>query len=168
MIDVTWTPMALSSFAIGWMQAIPTPPPTQTAFLNPSRWVGVPRGPIMSAMAPPFSKQCSLFVVVPIAWTTILIRPVFGSVSARVIGILSPSSSSLSITNCPGLAFFATSGASKTYSQILSARSLFSRMVNNAHPLWFCLQPEVSIDFCGFIVQYKAPQKMVCQFVQEF
>ena len=92
--------------------AQPTPPPIIQTFLSPSVSVGLPKGPAKSHISSPASLWKSRSVVLPATLNIIFTVPFFASLPAIVSGILSPSSSTLKIINCPGFALAATNGAS--------------------------------------------------------
>ena len=62
----------------------------------------------------------------PTSWTTIVIVPAARLKSVMLIGIRSPVSVTRTITNWPGAALRATSGAWTTNSLVMSVRSRFS------------------------------------------
>ena len=81
---VTCTPRRESSRAIGRMTAVPTPPPTQTAWPVAIRSVSWPRGPATSWIASPTWRLVSSVVLTPTAWIIRVMVPASGSLSAIV------------------------------------------------------------------------------------
>ena len=99
---VTRTPRRLSSWAIGRMTAVPTPPPTQTAWPRSIRSVGRPSGPATSVIASPGRRSTRSAVLLPIDWMISVIVPAAGSASAIVSGMRSAPGPSRTMTNWPG------------------------------------------------------------------
>ena len=112
---VTRTPVVgQGSRAMGRMTAVPTPPPTHTAWPDSISSVGWPSGPATSWMASPTWSAASSVVLVPIAWITSVMVPASGSMSAIVSGMRSAPGPCRTMTNWPGRRTFAIRGASTT------------------------------------------------------
>ncbi len=105
------TLLPTSRKALAWKSrgATITPPPMQSTVPKFSISAGFPKGPNKSRMWSPSFNFPSCLVVLPTSWQTTVIVPFSTSASAIVSGILSPCSSILKITNCPGFVFAAIS-----------------------------------------------------------
>ena len=111
---VTWTPRRASARTIGRMTAVPTPPPTHTAWPVVMSSVSWPRGPATSVMASPTWRLVSSVVLTPTAWIIRVMVPASASLSAIVSGMRSPPGPVRTMTNWPGRRTFAIRGASTT------------------------------------------------------
>ena len=60
---------------MGCTTAVPTPPPTHTAWPDSMSSVGLPSGPATSVMASPTSSAHRSMVVLPTAWMTSVMVP---------------------------------------------------------------------------------------------
>ena len=75
------------------------------------KWVGLPSGPVTEANSPPTGVSPISVVDRPTICTNRVMAPLSASAPPIVSGTRSPSSTTRTITNCPGCAFAATSGA---------------------------------------------------------
>ena len=66
-IAVTFAPSAFSFLACGYAIAVPKPPPITATFFNPSKGVGIPKGPAKSKTVSPADNRDKSFVVFPTA-----------------------------------------------------------------------------------------------------
>ncbi len=83
-------PFSLSAFATGYITATPTPPATHNTVPKFSMCDGMPRGPTTSRIQSPLLSLPISIVVFPTSWIKSVIMLLTLSVSAIVIGILSP------------------------------------------------------------------------------
>src|SRR5664280_2017431 len=125
-MEETRTPRERSSRASGNTAPVPKPPPISTAW----PWLGSgaarPSGPAKSRNTSPTPSAPTSAVVRPTSWITIVIVPAARLKSVMLIGIRSPVSVTRRITNWPGAALRATSGAWTTNSLVMSVRSRLS------------------------------------------
>ncbi len=98
--------------------------------------VGFPSGPTTSSTVSPATLLQSSLVVLPMAWTMMVMLPFAGSLSAIVRGIRSPPSSTRTMMKFPARRFRATNGASITNLVIVGAsRSVIRILYIPALPL---------------------------------
>ena len=125
-MDETRTPRERSSRASGNTAPVPKPPPISTAWPSSGSGAARPSGPAKSRNVSPTCSAPMSALVCPTSWTTIVIVPAARLKSVMLIGTRSPVSVTRRITNWPGAALRATSGAWTTNSLVMSVRSRFS------------------------------------------
>ena len=124
-------PAAVSSSAKGYSGALPTPPATMSARLQPSGGCHPrPMGPIISTASPAASSvMCS--VPKPSTWYIMSTVPASASAAYTPKGrrrMWASMPGTFTCTNCPGRAVVAISGARTVMSQMLHPISSFTRM----------------------------------------
>ncbi len=129
-MEITRLPARFSAAAVGYVMAVPTPPPITTTVPNFSISDGLPSGPTTSRMLSPVFRELSRLVVLPADCTTMRMVPASGSECSMVIGMRSPCSYSLRITNCPGFCLRAMRGASITNRLMPGARNSACSILN--------------------------------------
>ncbi len=99
MMDETRTPRDRSSRARGNTAPVPKPPPISTAWPCSGRGTAAPSGPAKSRKTSPTRRALTSALVRPTCWTTIVIVPSARLKSVMLIGIRSPVSVTLTMTN---------------------------------------------------------------------
>ena len=125
------TPAAVSSSTKGYNGALPTPPATMSARLQPSGGCQPrPMGPIISTVSTIASSvMCS--VPKPSTWYIMSTVPASASAAYTPKGrrrMWASMPGTFTCTNCPGRAVDAISGARTVMSQMLHPISSFTRM----------------------------------------
>src|SRR3989304_5676053 len=117
------------------MAPAPKPPPTRITCPLSGRGAGCPSGPAQSRLSPPPARAQIGLLVLPAAWTTMVMVPASRSKFVMLIGTRSPDSFTRRMTNWPGQALRATRGAATTKSLVTGVRWRFSLI------LAMCLGP---------------------------